>query len=68
MEMKEGPLVGGPPSLTFPDVIGGSKGKKGTMSIPQSDPEDYTFWFVGQEPREGKAAKGGKVRSDISKS
>lgn len=34
----------------------------GAVSIPKSDPEDDTFWFVGlvgQEPREGKLWKAG---------
>jgi len=29
----------------------------GAVSVPQSDPEDCTFWFeglVGQEPSDGK--------------
>ena len=33
------------------------KGYGEAVSVPQSDPEDCTFWFVGlvgQEPRDGK--------------
>jgi len=34
------------------------KGHGGAVSVPQSDPEDCTFWFealVGQEPRDREA-------------
>jgi hypothetical protein len=39
-----------------------TEGRKGAVSVPQSDPEDYTFWFVslvGQDPRGKRLWKAG---------
>ena len=38
------------------------KGYGGAVSVPQSDPEDCTFWLVGlvgQEPSDGKHRESG---------